>query len=319
MTVGKRKSRSKSSKRHFDTSVCQVKFRKVRVNTRRKRYFDEDRDLIFVFNRNIRARLQGVRFRKEDYAIGFRNAGIGNIEDAAEISDWPDVGPATKPDSMVLERDADYNLTWGKDQSYQEKWGTPMDDDWDSALDPAERIPPQLSYYHLKEETKEEPHDDRMDRYESMLNKQKRAMARKSRAAARKTEQGRPKLKKDQPAWPSSSSPQPVYEVVETEQEPIIALPSKEEKKKYEFQVEKQPSHKEVSRPEPVYLSVSPKDKKRAFAFNEYALNLMESGKYAKAMTYFEKALSLDPIEETYKINKKRCQQWLDYKQKRGR
>ena len=69
----------------------------------------------------------------------------------------------------------------------------------------------------------------------------------------------------------------------------------------------------------PVQRTVNPKDQKRAFAFNEYALALMESGEYERAMNYFQKALDLDPSEDTYSINMKRCREWLDYKQRGGR
>ena len=60
-------------------------------------------------------------------------------------------------------------------------------------------------------------------------------------------------------------------------------------------------------------------EKKRAFAFNEYALLLMESGEYDRAMNYFQKALDLDPSEGTYTINMNRCREWLDYKKRGGR
>jgi tetratricopeptide (TPR) repeat protein len=297
-----------------------VKFRKARIVPRRKRHFDQDRHLQFEHNRNIRARLQGVRFRNEPYAIGFRNIGVSNIEEAADAQDWPNVGPAKKPDSLVVERDSDYNQVWGRDRSYQEKWGDQIDDDWDSALDPADPIPPQLSYYHLKEETKKAPRDKRFDRHKKTPKTRSQFMVDSS--IPKKKPKSKPKpieYIKDEPAWASSSGNQPVYEVVEETTTPIIAQPSQKYEVKWEEPTIDDAIQSVRSKIEPIYQSVSPKDKKRAYAFNEYALNLMESGKYAKAMTYFQKARSLDPVEETYKVNMKRCQQWLDYKLKRGR
>jgi hypothetical protein len=64
---------------------------------------------------------------------------------------------------------------------------------------------------------------------------------------------------------------------------------------------------------------ISAKDKKRALLFNEYALALMDSQKYERAMTYFNKAQDLDPGEETYRINMKRCREWLEYQKRGGR
>ncbi len=316
MTVGKRKKKRKS-KRHFDTSVCQVVFLKARISPRRRRFFDHDRHLNFEHDRNIRARLQGVMFRKETYWVEFKNNGVSNIEDTAEPDDWPKMEKARSPDSMVLSRRPGYNNVWGRDRSYQQKWASSVDTDWDDALDPPERIPPQLSYYHLKEETKEDPNLRRtptpkpQKRTEFMVERSKPAQKRPKAPPVMKP--------RDQPAWATRSTPQPVYEVVKPEPEPIIALPSRQEPTVQSIEHKVSDFIEELTKPAPVYESISPKDKKRAFAFNEYALNLMESGKYAKAMTYFQKARSLDPIEETYKINMKRCQQWLDYKLKRGR
>lgn len=258
-------------------------------------------------------------FRKENYWVEFRNNGVSNIEDSAEPDDWPDVGKARSPDAMVVTRRPGYNNVWGSDQTYQQKWGTAEDTNWDVALEPTERVPPQLSYYHLKEETKEDPNlrmtpkPKPQKRTEFMVDRSKPAQKKPEAPPVRKT--------RGQPAWATRSTPQPVYEVVEPEPElePVIALPSRQEPAVQSIEHKVSDFIEELTKPAPVYESISPKDKKRAFAFNEYALNLMESGKYAKAMTYFQKARSLDPIEETYKINMKRCQQWLDYKLKRGR
>jgi hypothetical protein len=229
------------------------------------------------------------------------------------------MGKGRKPDSMIISRRPGYNNVWGKDQTYQQKWGSSVDTDWDSALDPPERIPPQLSYYHLKEETKEDPN---LRGTPKPKPQQRTEFMVESSSPAQRKPRPPPVMKaKSQPAWATRSTPQPVYEVVEPEPElePVIALPSKQEQAVQTVESKVSDFIEELTKPAPVYESVSPKDKKRAFAFNEYALNLMESGKYAKAMTYFQKARSLDPIEETYKINMKRCQQWLDYKLKRGR
>ena len=92
---GKRNAESQTTQTLYDTSKCQVRFRKPRILPRRKRDFDQDRDLDFDPNRLIDARLQGVIFRT-DSAVGFRNIGVGNVEDAMSTKDWPDVGPASR-------------------------------------------------------------------------------------------------------------------------------------------------------------------------------------------------------------------------------
>jgi hypothetical protein len=58
--------------------------------------------------------------------------------------------------------------------------------------------------------------------------------------------------------------------------------------------------------------------KKKAYALNEYALTLMEMKKYDLALNYFDKAVTLDPLEETYRTNKARCIDWMNYNEKQG-
>jgi tetratricopeptide (TPR) repeat protein len=62
----------------------------------------------------------------------------------------------------------------------------------------------------------------------------------------------------------------------------------------------------------------TPSSKKKAYALNEYALTLMEMKKYDLALNYFNKAIALDPTEETYRTNKARCIDWIDYRDKQG-
>jgi tetratricopeptide (TPR) repeat protein len=106
----------------FDTSKPTAKFRKARIGAHRKRDFDEDRDLSFVWDRDIDARLTGVVFRKKG-AIGFRNMGVENLDDVMEPSDWPDTGKAEPPETMSKKRFKGYQKRWGKDKTYAEQWG----------------------------------------------------------------------------------------------------------------------------------------------------------------------------------------------------
>ena len=113
MTVGKGKRKRINFDNKFDTSVCQVVFRKPRVDVNRDPSFDHNRDLSFDHNRSIDARLDGVVFR-DHFAIGFRNAGIGNIEKISSEGDWPEIEPAKSPKSLIIERDTDWDgsATW---------------------------------------------------------------------------------------------------------------------------------------------------------------------------------------------------------------
>lgn len=262
---GKSKYKSTSAGRIYDTSECQVKFRKPRVLMDRNRSFDHDRELTFDHNRMIQARLQGVFFR-DGFAVGFRNIGVSNIEVLSSKEDWPDVGPAKKPETLKKKKSKGYKKTWGPEQSFQQKWGQEAADPEDYLIR-RKRIKPQLSH----------------EKYSKIDEK-------------------------------------PVEMVISTS-------PSKKKKKDSRSQVKfdtgksisAPPSRVEVRSHSPVKRQVSSKDKKRAFAFNEYALALMEAGEYQKAMTYFNKALDLDPTEETYHINMDRCNQWLEYTNKGGR
>lgn len=241
---GKRKHRSSSKKRIFDTSVCQVRFRKPRVLADRSRSFDHDRELSFDHNRKIEARLLGVIFR-DDRAIGFRNIGVSNIEELSSKEDWPDIGPATKPGSLIKKRRDGYDRTWGREQSYEQKWGV-------------RAIVPQPSYKDHSQVS--DVQDEKIKSSSSKKKKQRKSGSRQG--------------------------------VVIDTGSPIIVSPKRE---------------------------VSSKDHKRAFAFNEYALALMEAGEYQRALTYFQKALDLDSTEETYHINMDRCRKWLDYSKNGGK
>jgi tetratricopeptide (TPR) repeat protein len=264
----------------FDTSICQVKFRKPRILMARERFFDEDRELSFDHSRRIQTRLQGVVFRKTK-AIGFRNIGVSNIEKVSDKSDWPEVEPAKGPESLVVERDSDWNDTWGRDHSYEETWGAMRDRDPEAALFTDTRVKPQLTYYDEGKLIK-----DVTPQWDSSVDPNIEKGARKT------TENKKRKARKERFKLP-------VYEVVEESSTPIIVPPSAEE---------------DLSD----LQSISPKDRKRAFAFNEYGLALMESGQYDRAMTYFKKARGLDPNEKTYRTNQKRCQQWIEYKSGKG-
>ncbi|MGA1872122.1 MAG: tetratricopeptide repeat protein [Thermoplasmatota archaeon] len=281
MVNGKRKNAGQSTQRLYDTSKCQVKFRKPRILQRRNRNFDHDRELGFDPNRLIDTRLQGVIFRKES-AVGFRNVGIGNVDDVMDKNDWPDVGPAQVPDSLRIQRDKDWEQTWGNDEPFERRWGGRRSVKDDEYIYWRDRIKPQLSYYHEKKPSpRQEP-------------------VRKSSTQEVYDPRPRPQQKRISPSQPVQRS-RPRVEVIS---EPIIAPPSRVDTRSITTTV--QPS-------------VNPKDQKRAFAFNEYALALMESGEYERAMNYFQKALDLDSAEETYRINMKRCREWLDYKRRGGR
>ena len=294
MRLGFLKGKYKDSSlgRIYDTSVCQVKFRKPRILMSRNRTFDEDRELNFDHKRRIKTRLQGVVFRKTK-VIGFRNIGVSNIEEVSEDSDWPEVEPAKSPESLVQERDSDWEQTWGRDQAYEEVWGTSIDIDPEAALYTDERVKPQLTYYDEKKLIK-----DVTPQWDSSLapvEKRTKTGPRKKRSSQKPGK--KPFIDYVVEYDREDKSKQPVYEVLEQESVPIIAPPSTREE---------------------TPKSVSPKDRKRAYAFNEYGLALMESGQYERAMTYFVKAMDLDPNESTYNTNKKRCKQWMDYKSRKG-
>ena len=63
-------------------------------------------------------------------------------------------------------------------------------------------------------------------------------------------------------------------------------------------------------------LQVSKKDRRDAYTYNEYALALMSDGDFKRSLSYFERARTLDPNEEIYRVNLERCQEWL--RSKRG-
>ncbi len=289
LSVGKRKRKIRSTEVIYDTSVCHVKFRNPRVDVHRNRFFDHDRELFFDHNRMIQARLQGVVFR-DHFAIGFRNMGISNIEETSNPEDWPKIDPAKGPDSLIVSRDSDYETDWGRDQTYEAKWGEPRNTTSDQVLMPTERVEPQLSY-----------HDQR--RIEPASNEFMIRGPKKKRTVPINEPVARSSRKHYQPD-------RPVHEVIGTDNGPIITPP---------------PRQKEIYSPAPQYQdisrslsSISTKTKKKAFAYNEYALALMESGQYKRAMNFFLKAKNLDPHEGTYTTNMNRCQQWLDYKSRRG-
>ncbi|MFO8050760.1 MAG: tetratricopeptide repeat protein [Thermoplasmatota archaeon] len=263
--AGKSKYRSSPQGRIYDTSVCQVKFRKPRILMERDRTFDHDRELFFDHNRMIDVRLEGVIFR-DGYSVGFRNIGVANIEDLPAKEDWPDVGPATRPESLEIKRSRSYTRTWGPDQSFKQRWGIKPTDPRDY-VGKRTRIEPQLSH---EKYTKKTNVPDEMIISTPASSTRKHPIKSASSIGKPRTK----KKKKKKTVKLDSGSP--------------IAAP---------------PSGREVTS----------KDKKRAFAFNEYALALMEAGEYPKAMKYFQKSLDLDPTEETYHINKERCKQWLDY------
>ena len=118
---GKRKKKSQASERLFDTSRCQVKFRKPRILERRNRSFDQDRELTFDHERVIHTRLQGVIFRDRP-KLDFKNSGVANVEEVSNKQDWPDVGPAKTPDALQVKRSADWEQTWGKVESFEQRW-----------------------------------------------------------------------------------------------------------------------------------------------------------------------------------------------------
>ena len=260
---GKRKSKSSSKSRIFDTSVCQARFRKPRVLVDRNRSFDHDRELSFDPYRMIDARLYGVKFR-DDFAIGFRNIGVSNIEELSSKEDWPDVSPATYPLSLNKSRRKGYDRTWGREKSYGQKWGV-------------RAVDPKPSY-----DTRHEVTDVPEKRRSSSPSKKKKTPSKKKKQKSG----GRQNVR------------------IETGT-PIIVPPRREDA----FSTSSASPKREISS----------KDRKRAFAFNEYALALMEAGEYKRALTYFQKALDLDSTQEAYHINMGRCRQWLDYSKKGGR
>ncbi|MBN1539238.1 MAG: tetratricopeptide repeat protein [Candidatus Thermoplasmatota archaeon] len=277
MNDGKRTDKKNNTQRLYDTSKCQVKFRKPRILQRRDRNFDHNRDLNFNPNRMIDVRLQGVMFRTES-AVGFRNIGINNIEDVMDRKDWPEVGPASSPETMSIQRDHDWEQTWGRDESFEKKWGGPARTQSRDYLYSQDRIKPQLTYYSQKEQVPKE-------------RSFRRTRSQNVHDAGRSPRPG---------SSPTSQSVKGTG--AEVSSQPIYAPPSTID-----------------ARSSVRHRNVNPNDRKRAFAFNEYALALMESGKYESAMNYFQKALDLDPSEQTYSINMARCREWLEYKKRGGR
>jgi hypothetical protein len=280
--TGKRKKERQESTRLYDTSKCKVKFRQPRILQRRPRQFNENRDLNFNHRRVIDTRLQGVMFRLKP-AVGFRNIGVGNIDDVMDKRDWPDVGPARPPESLKIQKDADWEETWGREESFQRRWG----------VDPKDVKNKTRDYLYWK------------DRIQPQLTYTNELMVQQSKIAHKPTQRQQPvrhiPKQQYQQQYRSQPKPKPKVDVISR---PIYAPPSTFSNVPVRTSVQKRASSGE---------------KKRAFAFNEYALLLMESGEYERAMNYFQKALDLDPPEETYKINMQRCREWLDYKKRGGR
>jgi len=293
LASGKRKGRkSRSREGMYDTSKCHVKFRKPRILTSRERLFDHNRELGFDHNRNIEARLRGVMFR-DRFAVGFRNVGVENIEDVARPEEWPDTGPATEPESLSISRDSDWNQTWGPDKDYTVKWGVAPSRDHDASSKPAARMKPQLSYEHRRGKRNDV-----------------RDLIKSSGPSSRKGGGSSLSHRKGSPNGPL----QPQYQVLETDSNPIFVPPSS-----MAGVDEPTPGTSRKADRKDQGRRVSQRDKKRAFAFNEYGLALMESGHYDRAMTYFEKATGTDPAEKVYQTNMDRCRQWMEYKRKGGR
>jgi len=247
----------------FDTSKCQVRFRKPRILQSRKLFFDHRRRLNFDHVRMIDARLQGVIFREKG-AVGFRNIGVSNIDEITGEEDWPDVGQARPPETLKVERSKQWEKTWGKESTYLEMWGVPRSNDTDDQLYESERIKPQISYHK-----------------------------RKTGVPSGRTGSG---VSRNAMTTPK----------VEVSREPVMAVSASS----------LEPRTPTISHE--VYAA-SARDKKRALLFNEYALALMDSQKYERAMTYFKKAQDIDPGEETYRINMERCREWLEYQKRGGR
>ncbi len=274
--------KSQASERLFDTSKCQVKFRKPRILERRVRSFDQDRDLTFDHERAIPTRLQGVIFRDRN-RLDFKNQGVSNIEEASNTKDWPKVEPARSPHSLEKQKNSDWEQKWGREETFEQRWSVKRRKtkiDPEKYLYSRDRTQPRLSYITKR------------------LEKNRKLSQTKKGAAVHQ----QPPRQPDFPLYQQPApKPKPKVEVVS---QPIHAPPS---------------SYTNV----PVRTSTAKRatssEKKRAFAFNEYALLLMESGEYERAMNYFHKALDLDSSEETYTINMNRCREWLDYKKKGGR
>ncbi len=303
MVIGKAKHNKGDLAGIYDTSICQVKFRNPRILMKRKRTFDQDRDLSFDHNRRIDVRLQGILFRKTK-AIGFRNIGVSNLEDIDKSEDWPTVEPAKSPESMVMDRDSDWEHTWGMDQTYEEIWGTGRDMEHDAILFPTDRLEPQLTYYSKQKLVKD---DDPISRRSSKRRNKAKA---KKKIGQTNTARKMPFLDYVEDQDSSIRTKNPVYQVAEEDSEPINSPPSSKDVRLW--------SEDESSNISSEQVPVSPKDRKRAYAFNEYGLSLMESGQYDRAMSYFQKAKGLDPNERTYTTNQKRCQQWMDYHSRKG-
>jgi uncharacterized membrane protein YqiK len=53
-------------------------------------------------------------------------------------------------------------------------------------------------------------------------------------------------------------------------------------------------------------------EEKKATAYNEHALSLMDQGFYERALTYFDKALKINPNEPAFNLNRERCQQFIE-------
>ncbi len=120
----KKKARGRRKDRIFDTSVCHAKFRKPRILQKRKRSFDEDRELSFDHNRDIEARLNGIVFR-DTFAVGFRTTGLGNLDDIMGKKDWPEMPKAARPKTTKRKKGPGYEKTWGLDPSFKQKWAQP--------------------------------------------------------------------------------------------------------------------------------------------------------------------------------------------------
>ncbi len=238
----KRTSKRSRMPKVYDTSKCHAKFRSPRIMRKRNRSFNEDRSLSFDHNRVIEARLDGVIFR-EGAAVGFRNIGVDNLNQVMDPKDWPKGEPLRSSESIKIDRDNDWEETWGKDASFHEKWGG----------SPSKGP-----------------------------NRPRKSKSRKDRSSRHSSPPSRSKI---------------TVKEVEGNRSSLFMPPS---------------SKGGTGRP-------SDADRKKAILLNEHALSLMDNGRYKDAMSFFQKALGLDPSEETYQINMARCREWLEYQKRRGR
>ncbi len=132
----KKKGKGRRKGRIFDTSVCHARFRKPRILQKRKRTFDEDRELSFDHNRKIEARLDGIVFR-DTFAIGFRTASLFNLDEVMDAKDWPEMPKAERPKTTKRKKGPGYEKTWGQDLTFKQKWAQPEAESKVITLDPS--------------------------------------------------------------------------------------------------------------------------------------------------------------------------------------